>query len=410
MVSQSRISITLDTRRKNKRGKFPVRLRVYSGFIGKQKLYPLNLECTETEFKKIWHTKNPKGIFETYQLELSEILTKAKEIARSMQSFSFDEFQKRMFNSNDKEKTKITYWYNIVIQNHKENGQISTANTYELSLKSLIGYAAGDISFNCINAQWLNRYEKYMINNQKTLTTIGIYLRNLRAIFNNAIKEGVIDKEIYPFGKKMYNIPNPKGVKKALSKEDLKLLWESTPTIESQKKAKAFWFFSYLCNGMNIRDIVFLRHKDIENSTFSFIRQKTKNTNKDQEPIIVVLNDYTRQVIKEYGTSSNNKSDYIFPIINKEDSPEDAFRKSKNFVRVINKNMNKICKEIGITSKVNTYGARHSFATTTIRNGGAMEYVSEALGHSSLKTTQTYFAGFASNYKKSMSDKLLKFD
>jgi site-specific recombinase XerD len=57
--------------------------------------------------------------------------------------------------------------------------------------------------------------------------------------------------------------------------------------------------------------------------------------------------------------------------------------------------MNAYLKEIadlcGITKKMTTHIARHTFATTvTLTNGVPIETVSKMLGHKNLKTTQHY--------------------
>jgi site-specific recombinase XerD len=57
--------------------------------------------------------------------------------------------------------------------------------------------------------------------------------------------------------------------------------------------------------------------------------------------------------------------------------------------------MNAYLKEIadlcGITKKMTTHIARHTFATTvTLTNGVPIETVSKMLGHRNLKTTQHY--------------------
>jgi integrase/recombinase XerD len=43
-----------------------------------------------------------------------------------------------------------------------------------------------------------------MVDNGKSLTTVGIYLRPLRAMFNEAIAANLITQEYYPFGKRKY--------------------------------------------------------------------------------------------------------------------------------------------------------------------------------------------------------------
>ncbi|MBX2899550.1 MAG: integrase catalytic domain-containing protein [Cyclobacteriaceae bacterium] len=60
-----------------------------------------------------------------------------------------------------------------------------------------------------------------------------------------------------------------------------------------------------------------------------------------------------------------------------------------------NQKMNGYLKEIadlsGITKKMTTHTARHTFATTvTLTNGVPIETVSKMLGHKNLQTTQHY--------------------
>jgi integrase/recombinase XerD len=51
---------------------------------------------------------------------------------------------------------------------------------------------------------------------------------------------------------------------------------------------------------------------------------------------------------------------------------------------------------------INVKIARHSFATTAILKGQSMEFTQEALGHSNIKTTQIYFAGFEDKRKRNL--------
>ena len=53
--------------------------------------------------------------------------------------------------------------------------------------------------------------------------------------------------------------------------------------------------------------------------------------------------------------------------------------------------------------------ARHSFATIIVRNGTSIEFVSQSLGHSSIVTTQKYFAGFDLNAHKENTKALMDF-
>ena len=72
--------------------------------------------------------------------------------------------------------------------------------------------------------------------------------------------------------------------------------------------------------------------------------------------------------------------------------------------------MKAIAKTLGITNDVTTYAARHSFATILQRSGAGTAFISEALGHSSTKTTQNYLAGFEDETKRNLTKALTAFD
>lgn len=237
-----------------------------------------------------------------------------------------------------------------------------------------------------------------------------MYLRPLRAVFQIALRDTVIEREQYPFGKDNYSIPAPKGVKKALTKEQLKKLFDTEPKTPEQSKAKAFWFFSYASNGMNMKDIANLKFKSLSGDSFTFDRAKTSRTKKNKAPVTVFLNDFTIKVINDFGNADRDSENYVFPIYERKASPEVNFSRLGNFIRFVNQHFLNFAESIGVTEKISTYWARHSFATMAIRNGVSMEYVSEALSHSNIETTQNYFAGFESHEKRKVSETILNFD
>ncbi len=410
MTSEFFISITLDKRREKKNGKYPVKLRVFTPQPRKQKLYPTKFEFTEEEFKSIWLSKKPKNEDKPNRTRMRIIEEKAQEIADKLEYFSFEAFEEIMFPKYGKGEKDVVFYYKKAIEQYKRNRQIGTASNYQYSLKSLLEYSqTGNLDFSTITPQWLKDFENHLLTNKKSQTTIGMYLRPLRAIFNTAISDKAIKVDQYPFGNKKYTIPSPKGFKKALSKEQLKHLYEVDPSTPEQQKAKSFWFFSYACNGMNFKDIANLQYKDISGDILTFRRAKTLNTNKSQAPVIAYLNEFTLSVIEKYGNKKISPETYIFAIVNHSSSPEEQHAQLKNFIRYVNQHFEKFANRIGINEQVSTYWARHTFATNAIRNGASLEFVSEALSHSNLKTTIGYFAGFEDEKKREFAKKIMEF-
>ena len=409
MQGEIHISIYLDTRRVKKNGKFPVKLRVFIPFPREQKFYTLPYEYTEDVFKDVWESKKPKKEHREDQIKLHAILSKANAAASSLEVFTTNEFENLLYSNKNINKKEISFYYKQHINRLKENNQISTASNYELSLKSLQSFfGKEEIPFQVITPAWLERYEKHMIEGKnRSQTTVGIYLRPLRAIFNIAIEEKSIKLDSYPFGKKKYIIPAPKSVKKALNKTALSVLYKSMPKTIEQQRAKDFWFFSYSCNGMNFKDIANLKVSNIEGDSLTFKRAKTSRSNKSHLIQSIPLHDHALKVIEKYGSMKGKSDDYVFNIINKSQSAEEQHDKIKNFIRYVNQHLVKLAKDNGIDEKLSTYWARHSFATNAIIEGASMEFVSEALQHSNLNTTRGYFAGFENEKKKEISTKLM---
>lgn len=416
MEHQFKITTILDTRRAKANGKFPVKLRVYSTTIGKAKLYPTVFEFTEKEFESIT-TKKPRTEHKENRFQLDAVKHKAEETARTLNPFNFEQFEKRLYRTKG-DGSNLFYHYDQLISKLRENKQFGTASNCAMSKRSLIEfghYVTGNkptsLMFVEVDKDWLTRYENFMLKELKrSRTTVSMYLRALRTIFNNAIQERDIDLSLYPFGEKKYQIPAVKKVKKALSSEQLKTLFEAVPATPEQQEAKDFWFFSFSCNGMNIKDIALLQRQDLNGDTLTFYRAKTINTGrKNLTPVTVYLTPFAQQVIAKYGIVNNNKKQRIFPILDSTLSEFEQFTAVKNFTRFINQNFRKFAQDNGIEENVSTYWARHSFATTAIRKGASMEFVSEALNHSDVKTTQNYFAGFAEESKREIMNTLMDF-
>jgi site-specific recombinase XerD len=178
----------------------------------------------------------------------------------------------------------------------------------------------------------------------------------------------------------------------------LSKLYKARPISPYQSKAKDFFLLSFLLNGINVKDLLQLRHKDYQEDRITFVRSKTKNTTKThQQPIIASVSESAKEIIAKYQTTPKGKDDYLFPILSKEDSPIQIHNKSKAFTRFIDQHVKALARELGIEEKVSYLSARHSFATAAIRSGASMELIQTSLGHSNIKTTQNYFAGFGND-------------
>jgi len=255
-----------------------------------------------------------------------------------------------------------------------------------------------------IDKMFLEDFESFMLKKKKSLTTIGIYVRCLRTIFNEAIDEKLVNYELYPFGRNKYQVPQPANNKRALDETDLLKIFKYQPEENSREEyAKDMWVLSLVCQGMNMKDIANLRFKNIQGDKIVFTREKTKRTKKSgSTPIVVYPGDEAMEIIMKWGNSKTSANQFVFPIYSDENTALRNLRIVEQQIKMINKYMRKIADQLEIKQDVTFYAARHSFATTLKRQGRSIEEIQEFLGHSDKKTTERYLASFGDDHKRSI--------
>lgn len=372
-----------DVRTVKQDGKYPVKIKVYQKV---PRYYTTGISLTRKEWEDLSTSKSraSKEIRESIENSYSWIRDNVKALAE-MGMFSFELLNARLGKGigstlNDALRAKID-----------ETEAISTRNIYKQTLKNVEEFAGKSIQFSSITPEWLRKCEKYWLKT-KNNTTIGMHFRNLRIIINDARKSGVMKEAQYPFGKGKYEIPVGQSIKKALSTEQLKAIFSYVCDNETTERYRDLWLFIYLCNGLNVADLIKLKYSNIVDGEICFVRQKTENRTKNQKLIRVALISPLQHIIDKWGNRKID-SNYIFPYLEGGESDEDRYRKTRDLYKRINKRMKLIGKEIGIEN-ITTYTARHSFASTLKRKGANISYISDCLGHSDIRTTEFYLSSF----------------
>ena len=98
------------------------------------------------------------------------------------------------------------------------------------------------------------------------------------------------------------------------------------------------------------------------------------------------------QAILDLYTKGKKKNDYIFPIVVRDEDAEDLRRDIKYKMKLYNKRLNQLAKELEIETNLTSYVSRHSWATIANKSNVKIGIISDGLGHKDIKTTQTYLA------------------
>lgn len=401
-------SIYLDTRREKNDRTFPVQLRLT--YQRKRKYYSIGYSLSKNDYDKTMNTK-PRGNFKDLRLVFDKIEREAIEIINKIPVFSFISFENKYLRSPGNHND-LFFALSEQIKKLKKNDQINTASTYEITLKSWKTFYHKDkLLFDSITPDLLNDYEKYMISLGRSMTTISINARNIRRLFNLAIYNGDTKRELYPFGKKefgLYQIPQHQNIKKALSKTDLKKLFDYNPEGSTEHFCLDLWIFSYLCNGLNMADILRLTYNNIQGNTITFIRQKTAHNRKTKH-IMVEITPYIQNIITKWGTKPVIPGHYVFNILSIGLNAEQKVNKTKQATNLVNTYIKKIARKLGITDNISTYTARHTYATILKNAGEPIAFISEQMGHANIQTTQSYLASFGSEQRKRAAKELTDF-
>lgn len=362
------------------------------------------------DFKEL-EKRTVKKKLKEYQFLFEAIENEARRVINSIDNFSFEKFENLMFGEQKEIKDDIFFDLQHKENSLKEKGRIGTAETYTRVLNALHKfYKRKKLPYSSITPSFLEQFEKWLLSENtkvKSINSVGVYMRNIRALCNNAKNNGIINESEYPFGKSKYQISLlKKETIKALTIDEVKKIKNYKTHIENRMKAKDYWMFSYLCNGMNIIDIANLRYRNIKKGKLVFIREKTKETTKTRQiSIELSLHNEAKEIIKRRGNSK--KDDFIFPIINKDMNAISRKKEIAKLNQFITKNIKKIAKELEINPDITAVYARHSFATILMNQEVPIEYISKALGHSDISTTSNYLGKFDMKIMKEHSAKLL---
>jgi len=389
------VSFFLDKSRPNAEKKCLIKMNIYCK--PNKKRYATTYHVTEEEWVKLNSPNLRDANLSSIKRKLSALQENAEKTIQKIAPFSFGIFEEVFFAKKEvTNNTSLKFWFESYIAKLQEKGSVGTAIAYKTTLNSLTLFKK-NLHLLDITTNFLEEYEAFMLKEGKSGTTISIYVRQLRAIINKAISEGVFPQEKYPF--KKYEIPSSQNIKKALSDVDIKKLLNHTPVKEDEQKALDFWLLSYLCSGINFADIIQLKPSNIDGDYLNFIRQKTKNTKKkDLRPIKVGLHPRALEIIeKRKNTDPSNP--YLFPVLEVGLKPITVKQRCQRFIKWVNKRMENIRIELGIDQKIGTYAARHTFSTVMKRKGVSTEFIKESLGHSSIAVTENYLDSFNDEVK-----------
>lgn len=372
-------------------GNYAVYLRILKD--RKQKKISLGLHCKEENFINESFTKQHPN----YQLEnemLLKLKSRALEIIRNYQvsqtDFTLVEFEESFRGIKKETEIKVFDFFDEIIDEMNRSGRIGNAQAYKDTKDSLLKFSNNKIVFKDITPTFLEKYEVFLRENGNKNGGIAFKMRELRAIFNKARKRNIIPKDLYPFEEYKISKLKTESRKIALSLEEYKKIKNVDLSNNPELiEAYNYFMFSIYTRGMNFKDMMTLKWSDIQNNRIFYVRSKTKG--KLNFEIIPPV-----QEILDFYKSQNRSTDYVFPILLKDDlTPIQIANRHHKVLRRYNSKLKKIAQLVGINKMPTSYVARHSFATILKMSGTSIEKISEMMGHTDVSITITYLKEFS---------------
>lgn len=397
------VSPILDTGHPKQSGLYPVKIRVT--YARQRRYYPTGKDMAVEEWKKIDTSKVRATIAIRKDIENSyKIIRNTVEELAMAGIFSLDTLNSRLKRGTS---NTLNAAFQAKINDLKAQSRIGSMKVYSVVQQGIERFSGPQIPFDIITTDWLRRYERFLLGEGKNRTTIGIHMRHLRAILNEARQCGIIKDARYPFGRGRYEIQAGEGRKMALTLEQIGQIARYDDGTETTARYRDYWLFLYLCNGINMADFVKLRYRNIVNEEICFVRQKTERTTKTRKEIRVIITKQMQDIIDRWGNAPA-PDNFIFPILEGTEDAEQRHARTIAATCAVNTRMRTIGERLGI-GNISTYTARHSFATVLKRAGANIAYISESLGHQNLKTTENYLASFEREERQKNAELLTRF-
>lgn len=373
----------------------PVMLSLY---IGKDYVVSLGYACTPEQ----WNVKTGRFNKKMENFEEKNIVLWQKEILAdkiiqemvlSDKPFSIELFKDR-FTGKSKNIT-VHEFIETRLNELTAEGSIGNMLKYK-QLKGMLRNfkPTTQVMFADINYNWLKNFETYILSRDTTTkkSNAYFYMRMLRAIYNEAIRRGFVDEELYPFKtqftKNGYSISHLNGDfnPRPLSLSEFERLVQFSIE-EHPKFARTYEFFMFLieARGLNFTDLCELTTDNIVNGRIQYIRKKTG------KPYSIPITERMMAILQKYRGKK-----YLYPIMDKASSnPMHRNTFVKNALMDFNDELKTIGCLLGFDVKLTSYTARYTYTNVLIQKHIAVTFIQQALGHSNIATTQHYIKKFS---------------
>ncbi len=401
--------IILDKRRKSADNTFPVKLRVYSQSDYKEVFLGFKVKPEEWNDTD-WIVLSANPNYEVFNAKIQTERVKVQKLILLADLNSRELTPEDLIaavNPKPSEpkrkvvKPSIVKYGEDLVKSLTASGKVGNAFVYSCAVNKLKSYVGHDrLTFEELNYKKLTEFNNSMLADGIKINTASVYMRTIRAIYNKAIKEGIVPSTSYPFT--AFRIKNERTISRTLTLQEFKsIVCLELPANTPIWHWRNYFLLSFCFIGINFSDLLTLKESNIVDGRVMFRRMKTGKIYSIKMPEKAI------EILKVY-RGKNNPDGLILPVLKQ---TKDLVKLKKDIwqaIKTCNEYLERISEKCSIEKGITTYYARYSWANIARSLGYSKDMIAEALGHEyGNRVTGIYLDNYDNDVIDSMNEKVI---
>lgn len=265
------------------------------------------------------------------------------------------------------------------ISQKREINRHSTADLYRTTRNWLKCFSPQrELTFRDVTPGLLDRFILFLQTAGLKTNTVNTYISNFRAVYNCALREKHLSTQQNPFEHIL--LRREQTLSRATTADTIEQIACMEQPTKLHEEAADYCTFCYLACGMPFVDLAHLTQRNIQNGEIVYNRAKTGIR------IRVGITAGMQCILDKYAVAD---APYLFPILSTKEVSHEAY---KSILRAYNLKLKEIGQQLPSPILLTSYTVRHTWATEALRKHTPVAIISQALGHTSEKTTRFYLA------------------
>lgn len=362
-------------------GPAPVKISISNK--GRTFYLPTNIRVTPEQ----WDDRAQRIVSHSQKAQLNTLLTQRKldvdsalyelQYKGRLHGLSSSQIKQRLLEYLDPHKDEGLFLPRLDAYAAKQE-KAKTREIYKLTARKIREYdrRAESLTFEELNADWLAKFDRWMAKTCRP-NSRSIHMRNIRAVFNEAIADEVTDK--YPF--RRYKIRHEPTKSRALPTDVLRALF-AVDLGKHQIYADMFRL-SFVLGGLSFCDLIALTDENVVGDRLEFRRQKTGQL------VSIAIQPVARELLEKWRGKK-----HLVCVAEQYKDTHGFLRRMAAYLRRVGQTYDRRGKRwtgAAIAPHVSQYWARYSLATLAAELGFGEQAIGALLGHSTNRSVTSIY-------------------